>query len=280
MKKVISIAAFGDGDTYTKYLPAFVLAHHNLFPKHEGWELRVHVDNKVACGRWGEFLRALEVKGLVRVELMGPAILTKAMLWRMAPVFDDKTEYVFCRDLDAAPMPRDRRACDQFISSGCNAHTVHDNVAHIGMMGGLCGFKSAPFRWAAVMGRLDDLYAFAAETDASWAQHGTDQNVLNRLIQERPSIQLLEHRYAGWKDGKPGREARQPGDYSCMAFSAMLPDIGVAPWLDESLMYRADSLANHLGSAGYDENAAWNFWTIHGDREIAKIVSGAEGCSK
>ncbi len=263
MKKVISIAVFGDGDKYAKYLPSFMLAHLNLFPKRDGWKLHVHVDNIVATNRWGAFLRVLESRGLIHTEFMGTAILTKSMLWRLAPVFDKGNDYVFCRDLDALPMPRDRRACDQFITSGASAHTVHDNVQHVGMMGGLCGFKSAEFRRAAVLGSLEDLYKFAAETgetNESWEKHGTDQNVLNRLISQRPAIQLLEHRYAGWQDGQPGKVARGPGSYGCESWSTMLPDVGEAPQLDEKTLVQADSLAAHLGSAGYDHDAAITFW--------------------
>lgn len=48
MNKVVSIALFGDGDKYAKYLSTFVLAHHNLFPKSDGWRLYLAVDDRTS----------------------------------------------------------------------------------------------------------------------------------------------------------------------------------------------------------------------------------------
>ena len=69
MKKVVSIALFGDADrkdgsgqNYHAYLPTFVLAHANLFSTDQGWELRVHVDAETAQSKYGTMLRKSAVK--------------------------------------------------------------------------------------------------------------------------------------------------------------------------------------------------------------------------
>lgn len=109
MNKVISIVVFGEGDRYAQYLPAFVRAHLNLFPLDEAWELRVHIDDTTIKSKWGIFLHALSDEGLIKVVLMGTvAAATRAMLWRLRPVFSNDVSYSFSRDLDACPMPRDR----------------------------------------------------------------------------------------------------------------------------------------------------------------------------
>lgn len=273
--KVVSIAVFGEGDKYAQYLPSFVIAHLNLFPISEGWALRVHTDRIVDENKYGLLLRRLVSQGLIKLESMGPAILTKAMLWRMAPVFDAEVDYVFCRDLDACPMPRDRAICNQFIVSEAMISAPHDNMAHAGIMGGMCGFWADPFRKTMSWNSLDDLYAAAGKSDSEWAQHGTDQNVLNRLVSNNPNITLLEHRFNGWTEGHPTCYRRSAGAYGCQAWSAPTPDIGVSKLTGE-LAKQADRLANHMGAAGYDHLTARKFWEEHGDPEIAAQIAACE----
>jgi hypothetical protein len=281
--KIVSIALFGGGDKYAQYFYAFVLGHLNLFPGRDGWSLRVHVDDEVAGSPIGEAIRRLQGRGLVEYRYMGMSLgaagtllLTKCMMWRCAPVFDADAEYVFCRDIDAAPMPRDRAACEQFIVSKAAVHTVHDNLAHAGIMGGLCGFYAPEFRKLTELCSLDDLYAFANKTDAEWALHGTDQVVLNKMTQNQ-KVTLLEHRFNGWTEGKPGPHRREASGYECVGFSTPMLDVGLSRWIDgHYLIAMADCLANHLGAAGYDYVAARQFWEKYGDQQIAKEVRDCE----
>jgi hypothetical protein len=273
VKKIVSLALFGEGEKYSQYLPAFIRAHLNLFPQRDGWTLRVHVDDKQSESFRGRQLMRLADDGLIEIVYMGPAILTKAMLWRMAPVFDKDVEYVFCRDVDCVPMPRDRAVMEQFIASGATVHTVHDNVLHVGMMGGLCGFHAPTFRQATGFFTLEQVYAFA-ET-AKWEEHGTDQTVLNRICLRPGGPVLLEHRFNGWHGGPGKQKKRGPQAYPNPAYSAPIPDVGVSPF-DASRAAAADLLANHLGAAGFDHDAAVRFYDKNGDPEIADRVYRAE----
>ncbi len=274
--KVVSISVFGDNDKYLAPLPSFVLAHLNLFPLVDNWGLRVYVDNKLyRSDKYGVFLRGLDVKGLIElcVEEDG-APLCKAMLWRMAPAFDQHVDYTFCRDVDCVPMPRDRHVCELFMNSGCQVHTVHDSLSHTGIMGGLCGF-SGEFRRHSRLRSLKDVYAYGDRMGVLWSRHGTDQDVLNALINVPGSLTLLEHRYAGWSGGKPGTVgARAPGSYQChKAWSMPAPDVGRSELPSRELSAEADRLAAHLGAAGYDHSAAWRFWAEHGKPALHSVVS-------
>ncbi len=280
MKKVVSVALFGNADAkdgsgmaYEQYLVSFVFAHANLFPKSEDWQLRLYMDT--CDSRVGELAVALQEHGLLEVSSMGPAIRTQAMMWRMTPCFDESVDYVFCRDIDACPMPRDRIVCEQFIRSKCVVHTVHDSASHAGIMGGLCGFHAPAFRLATGLQSLDDLYLRAKKTDEEWAQHGTDQIVLNTLIDRADGPTLLEHRYNGWHAG-PGKHAsRSAGTYRCKAYSALMPDEGKST-LRPGLQAQADLLANHLGAAGYDHLAARAWWEQYGDVQISLAIRECE----
>ena len=289
MKRIVSIALFGDGDKYAQYFYAFVLAHLNLFPLRDGWTLRVYMDDTAANGAVGRGARRLEHEGLIEYRYMGPSrnasgklLLTKCMLWRCAPVFEEDVEYVFCRDLDAAPMPRDRAVCEQFIASKAALHTVHDNLAHAGVMGGLCGFYAPEFRKLTGLRSLEDLYAFGNKRDDDWALHGTDQMVLNKMTQVFRLMTLLEHRFNGWTEGRPSAHRREASAYECVGYSTPMVDSGrwdqkiYAPLLCAT----ADRLANHLGAAGYDHAAARKFWEMHGDEALAKVVRDCEEKSR
>jgi hypothetical protein len=281
--KVVSIAAFGSGDKYLKYLPSFVLAHNNLFPMDEDWHLWLQLGSDVD-DKWQALARAYQAAGLLTIWTRTPEPLTKAMLWRLAPAFNQQVDYVFCRDLDALPVPRDRAVCDQFIASGCFVHTVHDNLHHVGLMGGLCGFHAPAFREVTGWKSLEDVTRVAAETDAAWSQHGTDQLVLNRLVLTNDAVRLLEHRFNGWHGGPGVHAARPAGQYQCQAWSTPIPDEGpremwankVHPWLSRRTIDDADRLAAHMGSAGYDHEAARFFWMQHGDSRVSELMRAAE----
>lgn len=283
MKKVVSIALFGEGSKYGQYLSSFVCAHLNIFPIGEGWKLRVHYDDKIMSSKKGDFLRALNWDGLIEIDYRGTAPLCRAMLWRLAPIFDETVSHVFSRDLDAIPMPRDRAVCEQFIVSQTAMGTCHDSEQHVGIMGGLCHFKSSAFRAATGFESLDDVYRFAdiqfPNMSERWVKHGADQDVLNRIVLVRPSITLLEHRYSGWKNG-PGTTDREAGVYTCEAYSTPTPNEGY-PVFDESpedveIVKQADLLGAHLGCAGYDHEAAIRFWDRYGDPSITERIRQCE----
>lgn len=271
MKKVVAISIFGDGDKYTRYFRAFLQAHLNLFQITDGWRLRVYADNKVTKTETGIDLVRFANDGLIDAVYMGPAIRCKAMLWRIAPVFDEGAEYVFCRDLDCVPMPRDRAVMEQFIASKATVHTVHDNTLHRGIMGGLCGFHAPSFKETTGFQSLAQVYAVAPW--ANWEIHGMDQNVLNLICLREGGQVLLEHRYNGWYNG-PGTTGvvHKAGTYLCQAYSTPVPDVGVSP-LSADLATKADRLAAHLGAPGFDHVAAKAFYDTHGDKMIAEALS-------
>jgi hypothetical protein len=266
--KVVSIALFGTGDSYAQYLPAFTRAHLNLFPIEQGWQLHVNLCSDVD-EKWKRFLAALSSEGLVVVRPREPVELTAAMLWRMHPVFDKNAGYVFCRDLDALPLPRDRRICEDFMLSGCDVHTAHDNIHHTGVMGGLCAFRAQSFREVMCWNSLQDI--FEAARNAPWAQKGTDQIVLNQLVAAHPHIKLLEHRFGGWTQGRPTSARRPEGRYACQSWSIPMPDVGISGFSPE-LAAQADRLAGHLGAAGYDHVAASAWYDEHGGANVTAMV--------
>lgn len=286
MRKVVSIALFGKDTRYAQYLGAFVRAHLTLFPQNEDWELRVHVDEYNAGG----FLGALEKKGLIRLVRCESAPLTKAMLWRMKPVFDETVDYVFCRDIDALPTPRDRACCERFMESGLDVHAIHDSTSHDGLMGGMGGYNCESFReqiQQAGIHSWDDLVVFGKKTDEEYAKHGTDQDVLNALClgwgRDRPGARLavFEHRYAGWSGGKSGKSDRKASAWATV--SEPTPDEGHMTVLTNSTIGSGvdwtiglDAMCSHLGAAGFDVDKAVRFYDEWGPSAVMTAIRDCE----
>lgn len=275
MNKVISTALFGKNTRYAVYWNAFLRAHLTLFPISEGWRLRVHVDEH---NLW---LKVYADAGLCDVVPCDDAPLTRAMLWRMKPVWDESVDYVFCRDIDALPTPRDRACCDQFIASGLDVQTIHDSVSHDGILGGLSGYNCESFREQvkeAGIHSWDDLVRFGKKTDDEWARHGGDQDVLNALClgwgREKPGARLaiFEHRYAGWAGGKPGTGERKPSSWATISEPTPNTLMPVSEGDKRFVGGQADSLCSHLGAAGFDYEIAEAFYDDFGPMEIMSLV--------
>ena len=274
--KIVSIALFGEGNEYAKYLPSFILAHLNLFPLEETWMLRVHLEegwrSRISKDRTFEWLWFMAGHGVIQVrDIPHGTPLAKAALWRVAPVFDT-ANYVFSRDLDSIPMPRDRTAVDQFIASNAVVHTIHDNPQHFGMMAGLCGFRSAAFREATGLKTFDELCAVGDALGVDWTRKGGDQAVLNAVCLRDGGPVLLEHRYNGWSLGPRRFTPRSAARYMCSAHSTPTPNVGTSALPAKDLQEKADLLGGHLGTAGYEYHAAEAFWREHGRADIAKLV--------
>ena len=185
------------------------------------------------------------------------------MLWRVSPGFDPEVEYVFPRDLDALPTWRERCATEEFLASAAtgetNAWIGHDNPAHAGMMGGLCGFRAE-----AVRALYSSLAAFIADTgysDARWAEHGADQDALNRYI--GPRLRVFEHSVFVANDEGGKRIIRQPtqwhGGHPSTVFRTE-----IAPFDDPAVPVEVraggDRLIAYMGIAGHDHSKAVAFY--------------------
>lgn len=226
MKRVVSYALFGENTRYAQFLPAVLRAHHALFSKSQGWELRIHLDDNALGTKYGAVLESLAREGLVELRWMRMAPLCRAMMWRLAPLWDDEVEVTFCRDIDALPTPRDRTCMEAFMASPAWVHTIHDNQMHDGIMGGLSGFKRKAKLAAS---SLEALCSLAGRVD--WAKHGTDQDVLNRFFQ----LPLFEHYFLA------------PRNQRTVVARAPVPPNGEDP---------RDALVAHLGASGFDVERA------------------------
>lgn len=298
-KRVVSLSIFGDcrfSTDFWKQMPEFavtyILAHHALFP---GYELRIHHDEHLFHANGGDVLLGLERRGLVKlvhVPSRPGQGKCERMLHRLMPAWDPDVEYVICRDVDSLPTWRDRRAVEEFITSGLDAHTILDSCSHMGIMGGLCAFRAEVLRKmmrdvvkalrspTGVLSAFDVFIASAGYSDEAWGVHGADQIWLNRITsvmsifehclpkESDPRYPIIRGNQEAWRAGRD---------------VTVVTEIADSDLVDVSAIVRggSDALTGHMGSSGYPLEAARAFYDLHSPfaamvREV-EIFAGREG---
>lgn len=268
-KRVISLAVFGEGG-YWRYLGTYIRAHHSLF---SSFELRVHHDESIDRVPYGKALYALADRGLIQLVSMITSCPCTGkcakMLWRLAPAWDPNVSYVFSRDLDSLPTWRERCVVEEFISSGCGLHTIHDNVSHCGVMGGLCGVNVTSFREAIGAMTFREFIIAAGYTNARWDVHGADQDYLNGKIAPRMSI--LEHSVFKRTDENGNQIHRSPST-NTVRFITEVPNLGTLG-VSEKVRQESDALVNYMGTAGYHLERALEFYE---SRDVCPVLDRIE----
>jgi hypothetical protein len=160
---------------FEQFLSTLIRAHHIVWG---GWDMVLHHDDFVRDLPYFSVLEHLRDAGLINLVPCGnPPSLCGAMLWRVLPIYSGKYEIVACRDIDAIPTLRDRKAVDEFIASGLALHVIHDNPQHVGVMGGTITIRSEDFI-RLISQRIDPRYM----TSPAWNRQGADQILLNQKI--------------------------------------------------------------------------------------------------
>lgn len=168
--------------------------------------------------------------------------LCKAMLWRLRPIFNEETEYLFCRDSDAITTYREAQCVKEFIDSGYIVHSITDAPAHtLPIMGGMCGFYARTVR--DMYGSWDNLLE---GFDCDLSQRGSDQSLLMKLIYPLFKGQMFGHYLDGYKGGGEGKIEKRVPDI-------MLPNVSHKLW-------ESDLCVRHIGAAGVVEMETIRFF--------------------
>lgn len=185
-------AGVARGIFFLNFIRCLVRAHHAVW---DGWELRIHHDDRVREFPCFRDLQRMQEAGLLRLVDCGKAeTLCGSMLWRMKPLFDEQADYVVCRDVDSLPMPRDKAMVIDWINSGADAHAILDSESHSGpFMGGMSAFDADTFVPNSECGDFSMLMKLAVVHGIDMNRHGADQLLLNRGIWPRLKGSTLIH---------------------------------------------------------------------------------------
>lgn len=255
---VVSLALFGDGDRYRRYLPTAIRAHHALYA---GWTLRIHHDRTLDSNYYGKALRALASRGLVELVLVdGPVLKFKAMLWRLLPLWDKKVERFICRDVDTVPVVRERLAVEEWIKSDLAFHAISDRAVDHNWptLGGMIGFLVKPsLSLLKNPTSFDDLLV----NTVCWPDEIWSGKKRVSGCTENDQFFLGEHLWPVLKNN--ALEHRLSGSHRFEARQTLTSVVAVA-----------DAFVPFIGSADVDLPRALSFYKMHGNRE--KEISECE----
>lgn len=246
MKNAIAYALFGFGTErqqncfdFVSYVRGFLMnlkLNRCLFP---GWEVVLETDQSTFMGHQALFEQLNNLKD-VRVVVNAPAPLTKAMLWRLMPVFEyNLYDYVICRDCDSPPSYREAQAVQDWINGGKAAHAITDSVSHgIPMLGGMIGFRTGLWPVRSGYQHWGEMFA---NINIDFNQKGADQTFLN---------QYVYHKFAGPVDSSICQHycLGMPNTF-LDGYKNHIPDIAVDGVPEE--MRDANNTCSHIGQAGH-----------------------------
>ncbi len=244
-----------DFNSYLRGLLLNIRMYRVLFP---GWTIVVETDKETYNGH-----KALLDKLPIKVEVNAPEVLTKAMLWRLKPVFNWDYTHVLCRDLDSLPTYREAQAVQDWLNYGKDdpdrrkaAHAITDSISHtLPMLGGMIGFDVSKFPSMTGVEHWVHLFTMDGVGSINFEEKGADQTFLNKYIYPKfagshPSI--VQHYCLGMRntflDG----------------YKDHIPDIPVDGVSEE--MRESNDVAGHIGAAGWYNPPTFKFLQKHQDK--------------
>lgn len=257
-KKAIAYALFGYGKErqqgsfdFMSYLRGVLMSvrmNRLVFPD---WVMIVETDQTTYEAYKG-LLDALPIK----VNVNDPEHLTKAMLWRMKPVFLYKEySHVICRDLDSPPTYREAQCVQEWINQDKAAHAITDSISHgIPMLGGMIGFRPDYFPMLTHLQHWTDMFK---DVSIDFTRKGADQDFLNKHIYPKfshpESSSITQHYILGMPN------TFLPG------WSNKIPDIEV-DGVNREEMQQSNDCCSHMGQAGWLLPQTFAFFYKHKDK--------------
>jgi len=257
MKKAIAYSLFGynkereknsfDFNSYLRGLLLNIRMNRLIYP---GWEIVLETDKSTYEG-----FKNLFTQLPITVNVNAPEPFTKAMLWRLKPVFEyTKYSHVICRDLDGVSTYREAQCVQEWLNSGKAAHAMTDSISHdVYMMGGMIGFDTG--LWPVRTG-FQHWYTMFDNTSYDFSRKGMDQTFLNKHVypcygnRDNPSI--IQHYLLGI------------GQTFLDGYRNQIPNIevdGVSREMEES-----NGASEHIGMAGWNNVPLFAFLRKHKDK--------------
>ena len=192
MKAAIAYSLFGSEEirnencfnfnSYLRGLMINIRLNRLIYPE---WTVLLETDKNV-YDRYGNLLDKLCKLKHFEIRINESAPLTKAMLWRLKPLFEldqisNKVwDYVLCRDLDSPPTYREAQAVKYWMNKGKAAHAITDSVSHdVPMLGGMIGFIPKHFTMKMGLNEWGDMFE---NCDIEFGNKGADQLFLTKKV--------------------------------------------------------------------------------------------------
>lgn len=268
--KIISYSLFGYGkerqancfdfNSYLRGLMVNMRLKRLLFPE---WVIRLHLDESTYNG-FIEFFNLLQIESGLQIIICNDAPLTKAMLWRMKPLFNTEVERVICRDLDSPLTYRDAQAVKQWEDSGKAAHAITDSVSHnLPMLGGMVGFIKDNFVQRVGFNGWDNF----VNQMGGYEVKGADQDLLNRYVYPKfangSDSSIMQHYFLGMPNTFLDGFRR----CDCYSVQGHKEDCHLNIKLDLPEEYKdSNAICGHIGAGGWYEGETLRFLGRYKDK--------------
>jgi hypothetical protein len=227
--KVLSYSLFGDPSSfefgfYLRGLYFNMRMDKILFPS---FDKVVYIEGEI-FRQYSDYISDLSYESPLQSFTSPKGPRCESMLHRMLPLFTDGVDYVICRDLDSVSTYREALCTYEWLNSGLPYHTINDNAAHGGLMGGLVSFKSEDFKQATGYKSFEQMIH-----GLDLSKHGSDQNFMNKHILPKIKNKLFLHNLKG---------------AGCQA-SVVKTEVPASGPVDKKYQH-SDLVSRYIGSAG------------------------------
>jgi len=173
---LISYVLFGRGNPrYRDCVPIILSANAGLY---QDFTTRLHVEEGLQDDPAVRLAAESSSRGArveVRVVRRAHSGL-EATCWRVMPLWDDRVDFLLCREIDSIPCGHEIRAVRAFMASGLAIHALRAHQNHcFRLMAGLVGFRRGPLLRHRIPANFDEYMMPGALS--GW-RHGCDQRML------------------------------------------------------------------------------------------------------
>jgi hypothetical protein len=270
--KAISYSLFGydkpqhqhsfDFNSYLRGLMINVRMNRLLYPE---WEIVLETDKSTYEG-----FKDLFDKLKIVVHVNDPAPLCLAMLWRLKPVYEQlngkwKYSHVICRDLDSPPTYREVQAVQYWINRDKALHAITDSISHkIPLLGGMIGIRPDHFTLR-MPDSWDKLIALGSGID--YTKKGSDQIFLERIVYPKFASHGTDSITQHYFNGMPDTFLSDYRTCTCAPTAGHESHCYNNTEVDLPFeLAESNSVAGHIGAAGYYETSMFKFLRKHWDK--------------
>jgi len=277
MKKAIVYSLFGSEENsfdncfnfnaYLRGLMINIRLNKLLYPE---WTTIIELEDSV-YNKYSNLFNKLKEGEWADYRINQTCLLTKAMLWRLKPIFElDENQikvwdYVLCRDLDSPTTYREVQAVKQWMNNDKTIHAITDSVSHtIPMLGGMIGFIPKYFTDRIGITMWDALFE---NVTIDFSKKGADQDFLNQhiypIFAQRGTDSITQHYFKGMPN------TFLSDFHTCLCDSVIGHQLycpnNTETGLDEE-MKQTNNIAGHIGSAGFYTTSTYSFLAKHRDK--------------
>lgn len=253
-------------NSYLRGLMINIRLNSLLYPD---WYVILETDQQTYDGFAPLFESLIKTRKFI-LHINEPAAFTKAMLWRLKPIFilgerDTKLfTHILCRDLDSPTTYRDAQAVLYWMNRNKGAHAITDSVSHnLPMLGGMIGFVPAHFTMLTGYNTWDEMFNGCS---INFDRKGADQDFLTQYIYpkfaQHGRDSITQHYFNGMGNSflSDYKTCTCPPTAGHKAGCENDMDLNMPAELKET-----NSLAGHIGAAGWYSTALEKFLNKYKD---------------